>query len=89
MTEAEFNQTAVRDETASTITHDLRPFGAEQQGAVALFLGKQVFNHSIGALNTSKSVTLQVDDTYQSTAQLDGFIEKLTAAGLHISIDKQ
>ena len=89
MTKDDFNQKAVCNETDSTVSFDVRPFGAEQQGAVALFLGEQVFLHSIAALNTSKNVVLLVDGNYESTFQLDGFVEKLKSAGLQVSIEKQ
>lgn len=89
MTKEQFAETAVRNETDSTVSYDVRPFGAEEQEAVAVFLGEQVFRHSSGALNTSKNVTLLVDNHYESTSQLEGFIEKLKSAGLHVSVDKQ
>ena len=89
MTKDEFTQKAIRNETDSTVSYDVRPFGTEQQGAVAVFLGEQVFRHSIGALNTSKSVALLVDGNYESTSQLEGFIEKLKSAGLDVAVQKQ
>ncbi len=89
MTKEQFTERAVRNETDSTVAFDVRPFGAEQQEAVAVFLGEQVFRLSIGALNLSKNLTLLVDGKYESTSQLEGFIEKLKSAGLHVSVDKQ
>ncbi len=89
MTKDEFNQNAVRNETGTTISYDVRPFGPEQQEAVAVFLGEQVFRRSIGALNTSKSVVLLVDGGFESTAQLEGFVGELNSAGLHVSMVRQ
>lgn len=85
----EFNQKAIRTETEDAIHYDLRPFGSQQQIAVALYVGELVFRNSVRALGTTKPVILQVDNTFESTTQIDSFIAQLKAIGLQISIDKQ
>lgn len=87
MTKDEFKQKAIRSETETTVSYDLRPFGNDQQEAAALCLGEQVFRLSIGALNTSKALVLVVDSKYQNTPQIGGHIEKLKTAGLPVSIE--
>ena len=56
---------------------------------MAVFLGELVFRLSINALNITKAVVLTVNDKYKSIPQLAGFIEKLNAAGLQISIENR
>jgi len=72
MTEDEFKATATRTENETSVTYDVRPFGDQQQEAVAVYLGSLVFKLSITTLNTSKAVVLLVDGRFASTAQLDG-----------------
>ena len=86
MTEDEFKATATRTEDEKSVTYDVRPFGDKQQEAVAVYLGSLVFKLSVNALNTSKAVVLLVDDRFTSTPQLDGFVGKLKAAGLPVTI---
>lgn len=86
MTADAFKKTALRTETDATITYDVRPFGGEQQEAVAVYLGELVFKLSINALQPTKAVVLLADHRFVSTPQLDGFIEKLSAAGLAVTI---
>jgi hypothetical protein len=89
MTKDDFQQKAVRNETETAVSYDLRPFGNDQQEAAALFLGEQVFRLSVNALNTSKAVELIVSEQYESTPQLEAFTEKLNAAGQAISIRRE
>jgi hypothetical protein len=86
VTEDQFKKTAKRSEDDKSITYDVRPFEDQQQEAVAVYLGSLVFKLSVNALNTSKAVALLADNRFVSTPQLDGFVEKLTAAGLPIEI---
>jgi hypothetical protein len=89
MTKDEFKQKAIRTETETTVSYDLRPFGDEQEGAAAVFLGELVFRMSptVNALNTSKALVLFVDRKYQNTPQIGSHVEKLKAAGLPVSIE--
>ena len=87
MTKDDFQQKAVRNETETAVSYDLRPFGNDQQEAAALFLGEQVFRLSVNALNTSKALVLVVDSKYQNTPQIGGLVEKLKVAGLPVSIE--
>lgn len=89
MTKDEFDRRVIGKETAFAVSFDVRPFGAEQQEAVAVFLGHQMFRKSIGTLNTSQKVVLITDGDYESTPQLDSFIRILKSAGLNVSIDKR
>ena len=86
MTLNAFNEKAIRTETDTAVTYDLRVFGKEQQTAVAVYLGHLVFRLSINTLQPTKGVVLLVDHQFVSTAQLDGFTEKLGAAGLPVKI---
>jgi hypothetical protein len=86
MTEDEFKKTAKRTEDETSITYDVRPFEDQQQEAVAVYLGSLVFKLSLKALNTSKALALLADSRFVSTPQLDGFVEKLKAAGLLIEV---
>jgi hypothetical protein len=53
LTKDEFNQKAIRTETATTISYDLRPFDGKQRSAAALYLGELMFRQSIGSLKPS------------------------------------
>jgi len=86
MTEEEFKKRAKRAEDETSITYDVRPFDDEQQEAVAVYLGSLVFKLSVNALNTSKAVSVLVDSRFIGTPQLEGFVEKLKAAGLSIEV---
>lgn len=86
MTSEAFRQTAVRTESDTVITYDVRPFGDKQQEAVAAYLGELVFRLSMNALSPAKGVRLLVDNRFVSLPQLDGFIEKLREAGLAVEI---
>ena len=86
MTADVFRERALRSETETAITYDLRPFGDEQQEAVATYLGELVFRLSIKALKPTKPVVLLVDDKFVSTPQLQEFIAQLGAAGLSVTI---
>lgn len=88
MTESEFKQKIKRTETRAAVTYDIRPFEEKQQEAVAWYIGSLVNRLSLNALNTSKVLTLLVDSRFESTAQLDGFVEKLKGAGLFIQTKK-
>ena len=85
MTADDFKKTAVRTETDAAITYDIRPFGDAQQEAVGVYLGELAFRLSMNTLKPTKSVVLLVDHEFASTPQLDGFIEKLGAAGLSVT----
>ncbi|MGA7830528.1 MAG: hypothetical protein WCA21_06175 [Terracidiphilus sp.] len=89
MTKDDFQQKVIRNETETAVFYDLRPFGNDQREAAAVYLGEQVFRLSVNALNTSKAVELLVSEQYESTPQLEGFVEKLNAAGQAISIKHQ
>jgi hypothetical protein len=86
MTAGEFKKTVKRTEDETSITYDLCPFEGQQQGAAAWYLGDLILKLSVGALNTSKAVVLLVDTRFVTTPQLDGFVEKLKAAGLRIEV---
>jgi hypothetical protein len=86
MTEDEFNETVERAEDETSITYDLRPFDDQQQEAGAFYLGSLIFKSSISKLKASKKVALLVDDRYETTDQLDGFLEKLEQKGLSIEV---
>ena len=86
MTADAFKETAIRTETGTTITYDVRPFENEQQEAVAVYLGELVFRLSANALRPGKSVELLVDQGFVNTPQLDGFIQKLGTAGVSVTI---
>jgi hypothetical protein len=87
MTKDDFNQKALRNETETSVSYDLRPFENAQQEAAALSLGELVFRLSTGALNTSKALVLFVDSRYHNTPQISDHVEKLKAAGLPVSIE--
>jgi len=89
MTKDEFDRRVIGKETPFIVEFDVRPFGAEQQEAVAVFLGEQMFRQSIGTLNTSQRAIIVVDTDYESTAQLEGFVEKLKSAGLRVTFEKR
>jgi hypothetical protein len=86
MTQSEFDEGVKRTEGDTTVTYDFRPFEQMQQEAVAWYLGSLIFKLSLAALNTAKSVVLVVDNRFESTPQLDGFVEKLRATGLRIDL---
>jgi hypothetical protein len=86
MNEEDFKKSAVRSEDDKTVTYDLRPFKDQQRGAVAWYLGNLIFKSSVSSLNKSKSVLVLVDGQFESTSQLDGFIDKLKQQGLSIEL---
>jgi len=86
VTRDDFNRRAVRYETETTVSFDVRPFGTKQQDAVTVFLGEKEFQHFTGALNRLKNVRLVVDHKFSGTSQIDGFIEHLKPA-LCVSIE--
>ena len=88
MTFDEFRQTATRTETEADVTYDVRPLGEEQQLGVAVFLEELVFRLGLGTLRISKPVVLVVDSNFENTEQLDGFIQKLTDAGLSVRLQQ-
>lgn len=86
MTLDHFNQTAIRIETLTGASYDLLPFGDNQQGAVAVYLGHLIFQHSIGSQLPAKTVVLNVDDRFENTPQLQGFVDQLHSEGLTVVI---
>lgn len=88
MTRDEFDQIAVRNESANTITYDLRPFDDDQQGAAELLLGELNVRRSFNVLNTSKELHLVVDEKYESTHQIEDVADQLRGAGLTVAIEQ-
>jgi hypothetical protein len=87
MTEGDFKKTAVRTEDEKSMTYDLRPFEDKQQGAVAWYLGKLIFESSAHLINSSsKAVILLVDNRFVFTPQLGRFFKRLKAARLPIEV---
>lgn len=88
MTREDFHSRAVRHETKSAVTFDVRPFGRNQEDAVTVFLGEQEFRRSAGMLNTARSIVLVVDGNFLESSQIKGFIQHLKST-LRVSIRRQ
>lgn len=85
MTADDFRKTAITIED-SVITYDVRPFGDAQQEAVSAYLGERIFRLSAGWSKAEKPVVLVTDDTFETTPQLDGFMEQLREAGFSVQV---
>lgn len=88
MTYEQFKAQAARTATPTEVTYDLRPFGQEQQEAVAVYLGQLMLRLNMGTLKPTVPVIIITDERYESTEQLDGFVAKLAEAGLTVQFEK-
>ena len=88
MTYDEMLERADRRQVNGVTSYDLRSFGAEQQGAVAVFLGHLVFRKNLSGVVQIGKLEMVVDETFQLTSQLDGFIKELAPLGLMVFITR-